>query len=154
MELGTAIALVYNLLNEHGLVSKGWTVKFSGASRRLGSCYYGKKLIRLSRHHVLAGSDDEVMNTIRHEVAHALAGRGAKHGPEWKAWAVKLGTSPRSMAHNLSYDIPSRYILNCGSCQRDIQKRRNGINPSRLNRMYCLKCGQDSRGMLSIRSAR
>ena len=117
MELGTAVALTLNLLNEHNLLSQGWTAKLTRGSRRLGLCSYNKKVIKLARHHVMNGTDAEIMDTIRHEVAHALAGPFAKHGPEWKAWARKLGANPRSHTKNISYEMPYKFILHCPVCQ-------------------------------------
>ncbi len=150
MELGTAVALTLNLLNEHGLVQQGWTVKLSQGSRQLGVCYYHKRLIKLSRHHVLNGTDAEIMNTIRHEVAHALAGAKAKHGWEWKSWAIKLGAQPKSHA-KISYEMPYKFVLHCPSCDMDVQKRRNRVSMKRLQRLICRKCGMDTLGKLDLR---
>ena len=40
----------------------------------------------------------QVTDTILHEIAHALAGPGAGHGPAWKATASRLGATPKSCA--------------------------------------------------------
>lgn len=152
MELGTAVALAYNLLNEHDLVSQGWNVKLNRGARRLGLCSWKKKLIKLSRHHVLNGTDDEVIDTIRHEVAHALAGPIVKHhGPEWQAWARKLGCRPRANAKSVSYQMPYKFILHCPLCAKDIQKRHNRVSHSRLRHLMCRKCGMPSLGRLILR---
>jgi len=151
MELGTAVALTLNLLNEHSLIEKGWTVKLGNGSRRLGVCYWHKKLIKLSRHHVLNGTDVEIMDTIRHEVAHALAGPAARYGPEWKAWAIKLGAHPRSHARAISYEMPYKFVLHCPCCNKDIQKRRNRVSGRRLQILACRKCGMQSHGKLLLR---
>jgi len=151
MELGTAVALTLNLLNEHNLVSQGWTVKLGRGSRRLGLCSYSRKLIKLSRHHILNGTDAEIMDTIRHEVAHALAGPFAKHGPEWKMWARKLGATPRSHTKSISYEMPYKFILHCPVCQQDIQRRRNRVGGRRLQILACRKCGDQSTGKLILR---
>lgn len=151
MELGTAVTVTLNLLGEHKLLEQGWAVKLSRGSRRLGSCSYAKKLIKLSRHHVLNGTDAEIMDTIRHEVAHALAGSSARHGPEWKAWAIKLGAHPRSHARAISYEMPYKFVLYCPCCNKDIQKRRNRVGGHRLQILACRKCGIQSCGKLILR---
>ena len=38
----------------------------------------------------------EIRDTVLHEIAHALVGPEARHGPEWKAIAKRLGATPRA----------------------------------------------------------
>jgi predicted SprT family Zn-dependent metalloprotease len=68
-----------------------WTFGFDNAKTRAGLCNYTTKRITVSRH--LAGryDDDEIHQVLLHEVAHALAGSRAGHGPRWKAVATDLG---------------------------------------------------------------
>lgn len=84
------------LMERHGL--KAWTLRFSGAQRKLGECRSPQKLILFSRTHAVNGSFKQVTDTILHEIAHALAGPEARHGPAWKAIARRLGATPRSCA--------------------------------------------------------
>ena len=37
-------------------------------------------------------------DTILHEIAHAIAGANAGHGPVWKAVAKRIGAAPRARA--------------------------------------------------------
>lgn len=68
-----------------------WTFGFDSAKTRAGLCDYGRKHISVSRH--LAGrfDDDEIHQVLLHEVAHAIAGSRAGHGPVWKRTARELG---------------------------------------------------------------
>ena len=150
MELGTAVALTLNLLNEHGLIEQGWTVKLTRGSARLGVCYWNKKRIMLARHHVINGTDVEIIDTIRHEVAHALAGPLAKHGIEWKRWAIRLGCRPRSHTR-VTYQMPYKFVLHCPCCNKDIQKRRVKVSMRRLQILFHPACGHDSLGKLLLR---
>ena len=84
------------LMDEHGLHE--WTFRFSAARGRLGECRERERLIRLSRRHAVNGDPQEVRDTILHEIAHALAGAKAKHGPAWKAVARRLGATPKARA--------------------------------------------------------
>lgn len=68
-----------------------WSFAFDHATKRAGLCDYGKKRISVSRHLAARWDDDEVHQTLLHEVAHALAGPGVGHGPAWKAIAADLG---------------------------------------------------------------
>ena len=84
------------LMDEHGLHE--WTFRFSAARGRLGECRERERLIRLSRRHAVNGDPREVRDTILHEIAHALAGAKARHGPAWKAVARRLGATPKARA--------------------------------------------------------
>ena len=84
------------LMDSHGLAD--WSFGFNGARNNLGVCRYREKLIHLNRRHAVDGPPDRVTDTILHEIAHALAGPGAGHGPAWKALARRLGATPKSCA--------------------------------------------------------
>ncbi|GAA1469737.1 SprT-like domain-containing protein [Microbacterium thalassium] len=68
-----------------------WTFAFDNAKRRAGLCDYTRKRISVSRYLAARYDDDTNHQTLLHEVAHALAGPGAGHGPRWKAQARELG---------------------------------------------------------------
>lgn len=68
-----------------------WTFGFDNAKRRAGLCSFEKRRISLSRYLVEKYDDAENEQTLLHEVAHALAGPKAGHGPDWKRVARGLG---------------------------------------------------------------
>ena len=84
------------LMDRHGLAD--WGLRFTCARTKLGECRPGRKLISLSRMHAVNGPAALVTDTILHEIAHALAGPGAGHGPAWKVIARRLGATPKSCA--------------------------------------------------------
>lgn len=57
----------------------------------LGLCVYKDKSIILNAHHIDIHPYAEIVNTIRHEVAHAIMGPGYGHGAEWEAKAREVG---------------------------------------------------------------
>ncbi len=69
----------------------GWSFGFDNAKRRAGLCDYTKRRISLSRYLSARYNDDTNHQTLLHEVAHALAGSAAGHGPAWKRVARELG---------------------------------------------------------------
>ena len=85
-------------MDEHGLGA--WTFAFLEAERRLGDCHFRDRVIRIGRAHALDASDAEIRDTILHEIAHALAGPEARHGPEWKATARRIGATPARTSTN------------------------------------------------------
>ena len=82
------------LMNKHGL--DGWTFRFGAARRALGLCKEKDKLIQLGRHHAANDPREQVTDTILHEIAHALAGAAAGHGPVWRNTAKRIGATPRA----------------------------------------------------------
>lgn len=68
-----------------------WTFAFDNAKRRAGLCDYTHRRISVSRYLAARYEDDVNHQTLLHEVAHALAGPAAGHGPAWKRVARELG---------------------------------------------------------------
>ena len=81
------------LLEESGLSAKGWTFGWDNRSTSFGMCRYSIKKITLSRVLTKHQKSDDVVDTLIHEVAHAL-NPGDGHGPAWKATCYKMGITP------------------------------------------------------------
>ena len=97
MDPAAAKKLLNKKLAEHGLKARGWTGHLDSALRRFGVCYHTKKRISLSRHLVALNSDEETLDTILHEIAHALAGPEAGHGLQWRTVASRIGADPKGV---------------------------------------------------------
>lgn len=87
------------LMTAHGVGSLAF--EFDGAKRRIGATHsvlvgntWLAKKITLSRHYAVLLPKEEIHDVILHEIAHALAGHKAAHGPVWKAAARKVGAKP------------------------------------------------------------
>lgn len=61
---------------------------------RLGQCNYVNKTIAVSEW-VFTDLNEQVEDTILHELAHALVGPGKGHGLKWKTVARNIGAVPR-----------------------------------------------------------
>lgn len=48
---------------------------------------------------------DDLKDTIRHELAHLVAGIRFKHGPRWRQTAVRLGATPRASGRSQSVEL-------------------------------------------------
>ncbi|WP_417563802.1 SprT-like domain-containing protein [Microbacterium sp.] len=72
-------------------LDSSWSFGFDNAKRRAGLCNYTTKRISVSRYLAARYDDDANHQTLLHEVAHALAGSAAGHGPAWKRVARQLG---------------------------------------------------------------
>lgn len=101
------------LMNQHGLGH--WVFQWDRAKRRLGCCNYQRCTISLSLHYVLRGDIEmaEIEDTILHEIAHAIAGSAAGHGPRWKSACQLVGANP-SRLYDGEVEIAGRYQARCG----------------------------------------
>jgi predicted SprT family Zn-dependent metalloprotease len=109
-------AMARRLFTEHNLT--GWAFAWSNRRAQMGVCEYNTKTVRVSRH--LTGDPTELVDTLLHEVAHAIAGPLAGHGPEWQAWAVRLGARPKAAATITQDEVDDVYLWvgvcpNCGN---------------------------------------
>lgn len=89
MQLDLARELALRLMAQHKL--SDWAFSFNRRKKALGVCNYPKKTIYLSEYFVGRNGEDKVRLTILHEIAHALAGDKARHGPIWRRIVVSIG---------------------------------------------------------------
>lgn len=90
MDRTSASALCRKILNENGLPD--WSVRLTTDPNApfLGMCMYRDKCIMLNAHHIDIHPEAEVIDTIYHEVAHALT-KGQGHNDVWATKARELG---------------------------------------------------------------
>ncbi|MGO2062556.1 SprT-like domain-containing protein [Leucobacter sp. UCMA 4100] len=86
-----AADIARELIAEH--LGDGWSFAFDTAKRRAGACHYTKHSITVSRYFTEQATQEEFTQVVLHEIAHALAGADAGHGPEWAVTARALGYS-------------------------------------------------------------
>lgn len=98
MNPNQALTLLHEKLTEHGLTQKGWRGDLDTAEKRFGLCSPSRKTITLSRSLVALNSQEEVLDTILHEIAHALAaietGDNCGHDHRWRAICRRIGAKP------------------------------------------------------------
>src|SRR6185436_8712868 len=90
MNRNEATQLTRALLDSNNLTN--WHVRLTTDLSKpfLGMCSYKDKSIILNAHHIDTHGDLEVINTIKHEVAHALT-PNCDHNAIWQAKARELG---------------------------------------------------------------
>nr|WP_245325198.1 SprT-like domain-containing protein [Microbacterium amylolyticum] len=118
-----------------------WAFGFDNAKRRAGLCNYTTKRISVSRYLAARFSDDDVHQTLLHEVAHAIAGPEAGHGREWKRIARELGYVGGTTHHGETAIELAPWVGTCPGGHVVYRHRR----PSRAS--SCVKCasGFDAR---------
>src|SRR3972149_916640 len=80
-----------------------WKIHLTTDLKRqfLGLCSYKDKCIILNAHHIDIHPDQDIINTIRHEIAHALT-PGAVHNEVWVSKAREIGCDNTLPCSNLS----------------------------------------------------
>jgi predicted SprT family Zn-dependent metalloprotease len=116
----TAVAFLYM----HKYKLEGWSFGLDNAVRRAGQCDFAKKLITLSHHFVERNTDEEIVDTILHEIAHAIAGKEAGHGPLWAFVCGKIGAKPVA-CYDDSVNMPKpKYRAVCAVCGKKFYRHR------------------------------
>lgn len=107
MDRTTASKLTRVELDKHGLQSWGIRLTTDINQPFLGLCSYKDKVIILNAHHIDIHPDDEIKDTILHEVAHALT-IGHGHDKIWADKAREIGCTNTLPCSHLS--LPEHVI--------------------------------------------
>jgi len=134
MEMTRALSTGRRLLREHGL--HDWTIVPDRAKTRAGVCRFTKRQIGLSAPLTALHSEDEVLDTILHEIAHALVGPQHGHDAVWRAKARQIGCSGERCVSPDSARVPGDWV---GRCPAGHEKHRHRA-PTRL--MTCGECAR------------
>jgi predicted SprT family Zn-dependent metalloprotease len=130
-----------DLLDRHGLGD--WVVAFNRRRRSLGYCWYDMRRIELSIYLVERNGEAEILDTLLHEIAHALLGPGHGHGPAWKRKCLEIGARPFRCGQ---VNMPAgRWQALCGGCGKGFHRYRK---PKRMQGWFCGGCGPQ-RGQLA-----
>jgi len=135
MDAHFAQYLAHDLLRVHNLPD--WTFRFNRRRRSLGLCFYDDHRIELSLPFVTRNDEAAVRDTILHEIAHALAGRRAGHGPAWKAICLRLGAKPQRCDEEAVMPA-GRWRAICPGCGKQFHRYRR---PKRNTNYACRRCG-------------
>lgn len=131
-KLAAVERMARELLAEHLGGQRVWEFRIDRAKTRLGRCqvrYDGSVLITLSKHFILLNPLEEARDTILHEIAHALAGPRANHGPVWRSIARQLGATTNACADNTVAGPPRAWQRVCADCGKEFgryHRRSNG----------------------------
>lgn len=113
----------------------------------MGLCNYAARRIELSALFVAMNDEKLVCDTILHEIAHALAGHRAGHGPRWVAVCHRLGVAPNRTCGSAT--MPRGPIrARCPGCGLEHHRHRR---PLRGRTYYCRACGPERGGLLFVR---
>lgn len=131
MKLIDAEKMLSDLMDQH--LDDSWTYRFGNAVRLFGVCSYSTKTITISRPLVELNDENQVRDTILHEIAHALAGKGTHHGYKWRAIAIQIGCNGRRCYGSNVVKPKGKYLAQCNKC---------GLSQEYTKKMKRLACGR------------
>lgn len=146
-EVNEAIACCNQLLQQYGLWEQGWRTKTDRARTRAGSCRHSSRTITLSAPIIALNSWQATLDTIRHELAHALVGPGHAHDRVWQEMAVRLGAEPKARCTSKTPD--ARYLLYCMRCGAMVRKYHR-LPQTDFSSHYASCCGPVAVGQLQL----
>lgn len=117
-------------------------MKRATGKNTVGMCSYRDKQILLAEPYVRANDFDEVLDTIKHEIAHALAWLENKehgHGWYWRQWCIRIGCPPEACYKQGSIRVAEEgHVLRCWFCDYEYwgyARKPRGIK-------ICPDCGE------------
>lgn len=110
-----ARSLALELMETHGLIEAGWTLRINRAKVYSGIADFALKEIGISGPMIDVSAPSAVRETILHEITHALVGESEKdeHGPLWVAKALEIGS--KAEVEDMGY-TPRVYTSKCPHC--------------------------------------
>jgi predicted SprT family Zn-dependent metalloprotease len=122
------------LLRGHGL--HDWTFDFNRRKCAMGFCCYTRRTIELSTYFVEQNPMEAIVDTLLHEIAHALVGPNHGHDRVWKVKCREIGAIPSRLG---TATMPTgKWQAGCRSCGRRYNRHRK---PKRMRGWYCPHCG-------------
>lgn len=130
-------------------------IKFdlSGRSAGMYCSHRRKRWIRYNPYIFAKYFDENLENTVPHEVAHYLTDvvtgrkRIAPHGQEWQAMMQLLGCEPET-THKFDLEgVPvkrqRRHLYRCGCQDHQLSStRHNRVQRQKKHNYFCRKCGE------------
>jgi predicted SprT family Zn-dependent metalloprotease len=146
MERSKLIAVARELFEHHGLDTRGWRLEFRNYGHLLGTCCSRRRIIAMNDFYADHNTEANILDTLLHEIAHALVGTNHGHDPIWKAMAVKLGCTPETCGKIGVIVRPGKWQATCPTCARPFHKYRK---PRPTLGYYCPSCGAE-KGQLAF----
>lgn len=132
MEDSKILELANKYRQMHGL--RDWTMVVNNRLRTTaGQCRTNRRLIELSGHVMREWDTADVIDTILHEIAHALTPKDRGHGAEWQAKCVEIGAKP-DRTYSKDLPVSKRFEGKCSQCDFTVERAR------RLAGAMCPRC--------------
>lgn len=125
-------------------------VEISGRfKQKAGQYRHSERKVRISEH-LLENHPDEVMETLKHELGHAVVmnrngeRRIKPHGREWKSVMQELGVDNPEACHSLQL-TEYRYLIRCTNpeCDVELGRHRKSRLVKKPHLYLCNECGSN-----------
>jgi predicted SprT family Zn-dependent metalloprotease len=131
--------LAITLMAKHGVYAMGYSFAFNNRKRSAGICSYRRKTIELSKPITQHSEVKDVIDTILHEIAHALVGSGHGHDSVWQRKAIEIGANGKrcyddTSSHTIAYNTIAKYK---GVCIGGHDHFRNKLSRKRQSCSVC-----------------
>lgn len=139
MDLDAVHRLAVGLMREHLGDTKhhDYALVYDSAKSRAGGAKFTDRQITLSRPLMALWTEEQVTDTILHEIAHVLAGPGHGHDKVWRYHARQLGARPSSRYDGKAHEgVPYRWSGECG-CGKTYHRHRL---TARIRAGWCRTC--------------
>ena len=150
MNLNEAQTMANELIQRH---CPDYSFRFNNRKSSFGLCDFEHKRIELSRLHTQLEPQENVKNTLLHEIAHALAGYENGHNRVWKQIARSLGhaTPPKSTCEPVDRNkLPYKWVVMYNDQVVHGYYRRPGRKTIENIGMYSIKGKPETRGKLEL----
>lgn len=124
------------LLDDCGLHK--WRIKFNRSKKYYGSTYYDNCLITISKEFAIHCSETENLNTLTHEIAHALCPSG-EHDSEWVSTHKAMGGDGEECGNTNVPDSFFKWNVICNDCKQ-ICDRRHRRSKHFTKKYHCSDC--------------
>lgn len=143
MDLKEAGKLARELIKTH---CPGAKFIFNGGKRRFGVYYLRRNTIGLSRYLTELNNEQQVRDTILHEIAHALTPYH-KHDDVWVAKALEIGCDGKRCFTNEVQRPKGQITLECPKCKVEIPIYRITKN---TGSQCCGRCYRNTKEMVRL----
>ena len=112
------------------LLDKYWWLKLNNSVKTCGMCDYETKTIFISKKYLLSEivTLKQIINTLLHEIAHALVGYKQAHNNIWKNKALDIGCDGK-IYNDLSHFVNYKYKLCCiRGCYNEMRYKKSNIS--------------------------
>lgn len=121
-----------DLINEH---CPSYRFEWSRGTTVHGQCNYTRRVIKLSKPYAMVASQDQLFNTITHEIAHAIVGAGHGHNFVWQHKHRELGGNGKRCS-TTHVPVTAKYVL---TCERNCWTANYQRRPKLVGRI-CKRC--------------
>lgn len=122
-----------------------WSFGFDRAAKRAGLTNYTERRITVSKHLAARWDDDDVHQVLLHEVAHAMAGSAAGHGPVWRETARSIGYVGGRTHHGEIAAERAGWVGSCPGGHEHVRFR------APRGRYACTPCTRAARALVEVR---